>query len=80
MMDALKALCIVSVVLSHVTGDVYAILGENVNKNSVYRLALTFQMPLFLFISGYITGFKKDEELGGFKWIERRGGGAYFLI
>lgn len=58
-LDILKGIAILFVVIGHVINYKYD--PENYNQNILFRIAYSFHMPLFFFVSGYLTGFKKPD-------------------
>lgn len=52
--DSLKGIAILLVVIGHV---IVAIFGEEQAKyNLVFRICYSFHMPLFMIISGFLSG------------------------
>lgn len=66
--DMLKSIAIILVVLGHVIQIIYS--PESYDRNWIFKIIYSFHMPLFIFISGYLIGFKKKLTL---KWLLNRG-------
>lgn len=71
--DVLKGIAIILVVLGHVICDVYD--NKTANENIVFKICYSFHMPLFIFLSGYLTGeriHRKGETSINGQWILKR--------
>src|SRR4051812_48829782 len=55
-MDALKGAAILLVVLGHAVQSSYV----NFDSNPLFRVIYAFHMPLFMFVSGYIAFYGRD--------------------
>lgn len=62
--DVLKGITIILVVLGHVIQTIYS--PDSYDENWIFKIIYSFHMPLFIFISGYLAGFKKELTV---KWI-----------
>ena len=67
MLDSLKGFAIILVVLGHVIQTVFA--PDSYDDNAIFKIIYSFHMPLFIFISGYLSGCKERLD---FNWIRRR--------
>lgn len=67
MIDNLKGFAIVLVVLGHVIQTIYA--PDRYDANLAFKIIYSFHMPLFIFISGYLSGYKERLD---FNWIRGR--------
>ncbi len=65
--DMLKGITIILVVLGHVIQVIYA--PDSYDENWIFKIIYSFHMPLFIFISGYLTGFKRELTV---KWLGNR--------
>ena len=64
--DSLKGVAIILVVIGHVVGTM---LGEDqATQNVLFRICYSFHMPLFMTISGFLTGGTTKD----FKWLRKR--------
>jgi len=66
--DALKGFLIILVVLGHAIQFIYSV--NNFDNNFLWRIIYSFHMPLFMFISGYLSYSKNRQN--DFKWIKKR--------
>ena len=57
MLDSLKGFAIFLVVLGHVIQTVFA--PDSYDSNVIFKIIYSFHMPLFIFISGYLSGCKE---------------------
>lgn len=62
--DILKGTAIILMVLGHVIQTIYA--PDNYDENLIFKFIYSFHMPLFIFISGYLTGMKQEFSI---RWI-----------
>ena len=58
--DALRGLLMILVVLGHVIQYVYE--PKDFDNNILFRVIYSFHMPLFMCVSGYVTGLRKKRE------------------
>lgn len=65
--DTLKGVSIILVVLGHVIQYIYA--PNNYDDNWIFKVIYSFHMPLFFFVSGYLTGYKDTT----IDWLIHRG-------
>lgn len=65
--DILKGFSIILVVLGHTIQYIYA--PYNYDDNWIFKVIYSFHMPLFFFISGYLTGHKDTT----IDWLIHRG-------
>lgn len=66
--DSLKGIAIILVVIGHVA---VAMFGEDQAENNIiFRICYSFHMPLFMTISGFLTGGGKN--IHDFIWLKRR--------
>lgn len=61
--DSLRGLAIILVVLGHSL----QYTNTDFDNNILFRIIYSFHMPLFMFISGYVTFFGQDKMVSGFK-------------
>jgi fucose 4-O-acetylase-like acetyltransferase len=61
--DALRGLAILLVVFGHSL----QFTNPDFDNNILFRIIYSFHMPLFMFISGYVTFFGQDKIVSGFK-------------
>lgn len=66
--DMVKAIAVILVVLGHIIQ--YICVRDGYWENHVFRYIYSFHMPLFMFISGYLS-FRPDKELD-FEWLKQR--------
>lgn len=52
--DSLKGAAIILVVMGHVVGAI--LVEDQVTQNVLFRICYSFHMPLFMTISGFLTG------------------------
>lgn len=64
--DKIRGFAIILVVLGHAIQYTYA----DFDSNYLFTLIYSFHMPLFMFISGYVT-YKENRELDK-EWMRRR--------
>lgn len=57
--DKIRGIAILLVVLGHSVQNAY---GEKCFNVSLFNIIYSFHMPLFMFISGFVT-YKRDREL-----------------
>lgn len=70
--DALRGVAIIAVVAIHASGSIFnsgnvSFDNMNLNMSILYRQALNFAVPSFLFISGYWISNKTVDSLEGYK-------------
>lgn len=66
--DSLKGIAILLVVIGHV---VVSMFGEDeAEQNIIFRICYSFHMPLFMAISGFLTGGGTDAR--NLKWLKKR--------
>lgn len=56
--DMLRGIAIVLVVFGHVIQSIYS--PDSYDQNWIFKVIYSFHMPLFMFISGYLAGYKKE--------------------
>lgn len=61
--DALRGFAILLVVFGHSL----QFTNPDFDNNILFRIIYSFHMPLFMFISGYVTFFGQDKIVSGFK-------------
>lgn len=67
--DAVKAICIILVVIGHIIVDVYP---ETYSINTVFKICYSFHMPLFVFVGGGVNAYKSVEKISQRQWIVTR--------
>ena len=60
LIDSIKAFAIILVILGH---SIQFNIPENFDSDYLFRIIYSFHMPLFMFISGYVTIFSKKPNL-----------------
>lgn len=65
--DKIRGIAILLVVLGHSIQNAY---GEKCFNVSIFNIIYSFHMPLFMFISGFVT-YKRDRELD-LEWLKKR--------
>ena len=74
----LQVFAIMCVFLGHATHifSSWGWYGHNADVNSIcntiHHIVYSFHMPLFIFLSGYLLGYKKDETFDYIKYIIKR--------
>lgn len=68
-LDIMKGIAIVLVVIGHV---ITAVRPADYKYDPVFRFCYSFHMPLFIFISGWLTGCKSDDKIRKRSWILNR--------
>ncbi len=68
-LDIIKGIAIILVVIGHVVSGVYAPVDGI--HNPVFKFCYSFHMPLFIFVSGWLTGIK-DISPQGKDWVIKK--------